>query len=274
MRWPAFTLSLLIALITSPARATPVADGRFDPSEGYTTQFDIHLDIEKGVSGLSGAELWQHVGANGDVSIALILPVTLVDNSYGIHSIGWGSDAPTGKHHNFKDLKGSDKAQFVFTDDTGAVVLDFDLDYLTAIGSGWGASVESGDGRVRTGSASDILGFGTSLDFNLNALGYSQFTENSPEPAVPGAYPPPGPPSAPGWIFEVIYEIQVSHSVFGSAEFGGFDIPVLHASPNKLGKNKVFPKIGDPIPEPSTAALLSLGLIALAASRRRSAPHA
>jgi hypothetical protein len=237
---------------------------------GYTTQLEIHLDVQKGVTGLGGAELWQHVAAGGDVSIALILPVTLVDNSYGIHSIGWGSDAPSGKHHNFTDLKGSDKAQFVFIDDTGAVVLDFDFDYLTAIGSGWGASVESGDGQVRTGSAGDILGFGTSLDFNLNDLGYSQFTQDSPAPAIPGEYMPP-PPGAPDWIFEVIYEVQISHSAFGPAEFGGIEVPVLHASPNKLGKNKVYPKIGEsmPVPEPTTIALLSLGLIALATRRPR-----
>jgi len=268
MRWLGFTLSMLLALAAAPAQATPVADGRFDPSEGYTTQIGIHLDIEKGVTGLEGAQLWQHVGASGDVSIALILPVTLVDNSYGIHSIGWGSDAPSGKHHNFTDLKGSDKAQFVFTDDTGAVVLDFDLDYLAAIGSGWGASVESGDGQVRTGSAGDILGFGTSLDFNLNDLGYSQFTQDSPEPQIPGEYIPP-PLGALNWIFEVIYEVQISHSAFGPAEFGGIDVPILHASPNKLGKNKVYPKITEPIPEPSTFALLAIGLTALAARRPR-----
>jgi hypothetical protein len=108
---------------------------------------------QQGPTGLAGAELWQHVAAGGDVSIALILPVTLVDNSYGVHSIGWGSDAPSGKHHNFKDLKGSDKAQFVFTDDTGAVVLDFVLDYLAAIGPGWGASIDSKEGKILTASA-------------------------------------------------------------------------------------------------------------------------
>jgi hypothetical protein len=213
---------------------------------------------QQGPTGLAGAELWQHVAAGGDVSIALILPVTLVDNSYGVHSIGWGSDAPSGKHHNFKDLKGSDKAQFVFTDDTGAVVLDFVLDYLAAIGPGWGASIDSKEGKILTGSAADILGFGTSLDFNLNALGYSQFTENSPEPAIPGEYTPP-PPSAPNWIFEVIYEVQISRDAFGGA-----GIPIVHASPNKLGKNKVFPVIGDPVPEPTTIALLAIGLLVMA----------
>ena len=270
MRWLGFTLFMLLALAAAPAQATPVADGRFDPSEGYTTQLGIELDIEKGVTGLGGAQLWQHVGAGGDVSIALILPVTLVDNSYGIHSIGWGADALSGKHHNFKDLVGSDKAQFVFTDDTGAIVLDFVLDYLAPIGSGWGASVESRDGEILTGSADDILAFGTSLDFNLNALGYSQFTENSPEPAIPGEYTPP-PPSAPDWIFEVVYEVQISGDAFGAAEFGGAEIPIVHASPNKLGKNKVFPVIGKPIPEPATIALFAIGLLAMAARHPRRA---
>jgi hypothetical protein len=62
----------------------------------------------------------------------------------------------------------------------------------------------------------------------------------------------------------VIYEVQISRDAFGGAEFGGAGIPIVHASPNKLGKNKVFPVIGDPVPEPTTIALLAIGLLVMA----------
>ena len=99
-----------------------------------------------------------------------------------------------------------------------------------------------GDGEVNIGSASAVNAFGTSLDYNLNALGHSSFTTDSPL-SVPDYTDPP---SAPGWVFEVIYELQVDGSLFAASGLGDVTVPLVHDSPNKIDKNKVYP---EPDPE-------------------------
>ena len=54
-------------------------------------------------------------------------------------------------------------------------------------------------------------------------------------------------PDFPGWVFEVIYEFKVDGAVLGGKPLGGVTVPIVHDSPNKMGKNKVYPEIGDPI---------------------------
>lgn len=243
---------IFILTMTTPALAVPTIDGRFDFSEGYTQGFNVDFNIQGG-STATGGELWLHQdAATNDVFLAFIQPLTLIDNTYGANSIGWGASAPSGKHHNFDDITESDKAQFQFTDGLDTVVLDVVLDYFSA------------------GSAGDVLAFGTSLDYNFNVLGYNTFTTDSP--LTDSSYSDPL--SAPGWIFDVIYEMQISGSVFGTNGFGGVTIPIVHDSPNKIGKNKVYPLIGDPIPnfpnpEPSSVILLGTGLAGLWAWRNR-----
>jgi len=238
------SVAIVVALFAASVYALPVADGRYDPAEGYTNSHSISLNVEGAkkhdplVPAPDPAQLWTYQDPTTlDVSVAFIQPVTLVDNTYGANSIGWGSDAPSGKHHSFNDLKGSDKAQFTFTDGLGNVVLDVTMDYITEDGAGYSSGgVIDGDGRVNVGSAGDVKAWGSSLDYNFNVLGHSSFTTDSPL-SVPDYSDPP---SAPGWIFEVIYELQVDGALFAANGFGGVAIPVVHDSPNKIGKNKVY----------------------------------
>ncbi len=87
--------------------ATPLVDGRFDASEGYTTGYRVDFEVEGGrhdpdVS-IGGGELWvtQDAGS-GDLFLAFIQPLSLVDNRYGDNAIGWGSNAPSGKNITLK----------------------------------------------------------------------------------------------------------------------------------------------------------------------------
>ena len=238
-------VGLGILVLGAAVSAAPVIDGRYDPTEGYTTMTNMLLMVEGGPTPAPDpATLWTHQDpGTGDLSVLLIQPLSLVDNTYGANSIGWGSSASSGKNHNFKDLLGSDKAQFTFTDGQGQVVLDVEMDYLSETGKGSGVYVSNGvsgkDGKVLVGSASDVIGVGTSLDYNFNTLNHNTFTTDSPL-SVPD-YSDPA--SAPGWIFEVAYEIKVDGSLFAANGLGGVTVPVVHDSPNKIDKNKVF---GDP----------------------------
>ena len=268
-------LSLAVALITvlaAAAHAGPIIDGRWGPGDGYTDLFNLTLNVE----GLKkddplilapdlGKLLTYEDPVSGDVSVIFIQPLTLVDNTYGVNAIGWGIDAPSGKGHKFSDLVNSDKAHFAFTDALGNVVLDFELDYFAEIGAGYGSpGVEGKDGKVITGSASDLLAWGTSLEYDFNTLGHDTFTTDSP--LTDDSYTDPA--SAPGWIFDVIYEVKVDGDVFGDNGFGGVTIPVVHDSPNKIGKNKVY--TDDPaVPETGTLTAFLLGLTALSRRKRR-----
>ena len=267
--WAA-TLALgacLVALAAGPASASPIIDGRFDAGEGYTLGRPLNFAVEGVSTIVSGGRLWTHQDATtGDVSVAFIQPLTLVDNTYGANSIGWGSAAPSGKKHNFKDLVGSDKAEFAFTDGAGNTVLSITMDYLSETSKGSGVydclGVTGGDGKVHVGSASDVLDANSSLDYNFNALGFALTTDS---PATDANYAPNL--SFPGWEFEVIYELKVAGSLFAANGYGDVTIPVAHDSPNKIGKNKTYPEV----PEPATMSLLAIAAAPVLLRKRRRA---
>jgi len=245
------------------ANATPVVDGWFNTSEGYTDGFFVNLEVE-GKGGNIPADdgtLWLYQDTvSGDIFVNFTQPLTLVDNTYGDNAIGWGKGvAPSGKNHKFNDLVGSDKAQFSITDGIGNTVLDFTLDYISESGSapsGYASLGATGkDGDVDIGSAADILAWSTSLDYNFNTLGFV-LTDDSP--AADDNYNVAD-PAYGDWVFEVTYEFQIDGSLFEENGFGGLTIPVLHDSPNKIGKNRVYTQIDGAVPEPTTVCLLGLG---------------
>jgi hypothetical protein len=195
------------------------------------------------------------------IHVRLTMNPAFVDNTYGDTAIGWeGSDASAappagpmpqgpmmggaapppngpagpGMHgHTFNDLVESDHAEFDMTDATGAAVLSFDLDYITAATgalSGYATlGVAGGDGKMLTGDASAIVYASTSLDRDLNACGYSSYTTDSP--ATDANYTPNV--ATPNWDYRVVYDVWVKASAF-PAGFGNATIPYVHASPSKL----------------------------------------
>ena len=251
-------LYVVIALGLPPLANSEIKiDGCFNPDqEEYTIGYNVNLNVE-GVDLVDDmGQLWYHYDYDPQLkkkclSVVFVQPLTLVDNSYGANSIGWGQDAPSEKNHNFKDLKGSDKARFTIADDSGNVVFDFTLDYISEIDQdegkgkdkGTGAygslGVAGGDGEVHSGDADALLAWGTSLDYNFNSLGHV-LTQDSPatDPDYENS-------EFPGWVFEVMYEFRIDGDVLGGYPLGGVTIPIVHDSPNKIGNNKVHPEIGE-----------------------------
>jgi hypothetical protein len=99
-----------------------------------------------------------------------------------------------------------------------------------------------GDGTIETGSADDILSYGSSMDDNLNYYGYDML-ENSP--ATDSVYTVN--PDYPNWEYYAIYRLSLKPEAFGSSGYGSANMTYVHASPAKTGSDtyEVFE-----IPEP------------------------
>jgi hypothetical protein len=178
-----------------------------------------------------------YIDGNPVDHVRLILDPNFVDNTYGINSLGW--DDAKGGEHKFDQLVGSDHAQLQLTDSSGALVLDFKMDYLSkddASTSGFrNLGVLEGDGKVEVGDETWIVDTDTSMNRNFNEYGLMIFTEDSP--ATDANYTPS--PDAPEWEYRVIYEAWIANEAFGTAGFGDASIEFIHASPSKTGNNTV-----------------------------------
>ena len=101
---------------------------------------------------------------NGDVHVVLESMKSFNDNTYAedpdpTYVINWPGDK-----HEFKNLTGSDKAQFSFTDKNGKEVFSFQLDYFSKDAdmypSGYGSlGLEGKDGKLITGNAAWLVDF-------------------------------------------------------------------------------------------------------------------
>jgi len=178
------------------------------------------------------------------VKVRLTLDPRFVDNTYGKNALGWSA-----KGHTFKDLVGSDHAQFQLRDGAGAVVSELKLDYITAdaaMPSGYRSlGVTGGDGQVPGGHATAIVASSTSMERNFNERGLASYTVDSP--ATDEAYT--ANPTAPTWDYRVIYEFAIRADAFGAAGFGAVTIPSIHASPSKAGENTLVVEPGPCPPE-------------------------
>jgi hypothetical protein len=155
-----------------------------------------------------------------------------VDNSYGVNSIGWGK-----RGHTWKDLERSDHAELILSDGGGSRQMQFKMDYISPDSnapSGFGTlGVWGGDGSMIQGDEAHILEVMTSLDRNINELGYSQFLIDSPptdEDYTPSA-------EAPLWDYRMMYDVWVDPAAFGGAGFGGVELEYVHASPSKVSSD-------------------------------------
>lgn len=266
-------LSILLVLGISSNASAVTVDGIFNPNEGYTNVQPLFFQLQSGTMVQNPGTLAWTTDAAGNVFVAFVQPLSINDNTYGANAIGWGS-----KKHSFSDLTGSDKAQFNFTNGAGQMFI-YTLDYISqskTTPSGYASlGVTGGDGSVAKnnakggqnggGQVADVLAWGTSLAYNLNILGHKSFTTDSPA-TTPRHLNADGtidysqgyndPASAPGWRYEIAYEIEIAASAFGPSGFSGVTVPFAHDSPSKFGENQIIT-----VPEPGNYAV---GLAAIA----------
>ena len=258
---------IIFLAATHPTGASPVIDGVLEWDEGYETGNWVYFNVggkKDQIQMTDRGKLWTYrENHTGDLYVNLTLPVSLVDNTYGRNTAGWGRK---NRRHYFRDLEKSDSARFGIKNLAGEVIFDFTLDYFSRNRKSknrWSSLGVSGrDGKVHRGSASSLLDWSTSLDYNFNELGYV-LTKNSPSVKDLG---PGGKYS--GWRNEVTYEFRIDGSILRNQSVTGIDIPYLHISPNKVGGNTVYATVGEIIPEPATICLLGLGSLCLIRKRR------
>jgi hypothetical protein len=85
------------------------------------------------------------------------------------------------------------------------------------------------------GDRAAILGYGSSLDQNINERGYCGYLTDSP--ATDAACTPN--PAAPDWDFRVVYDVWIAVSAFTPEPFGSAYMSFVHASPSKASTNTV-----------------------------------
>lgn len=203
------------------------------------------------------------------VHIRLTFNPDFVDNTYGANAIGWGDGEaaaepepmaapeampgdpaaeppkpgakaggepkpkPGKGGHTFKDLLGSDHAEFKLFTKSGDLSMHFKLDYISEgadTASGYGSlGVEGGDGKLIVGEPEWILGATSSLDRNLNGCDYASYTTDSPE--TDADYTPNA--DAPEWDYRVVYEVWVAEEALGGDSLDDVTIEYVHASPSK-----------------------------------------
>ncbi|MCU0661301.1 MAG: hypothetical protein MUC50_03130 [Myxococcota bacterium] len=223
--------------------------GQIDVEDVDVIEQEVECFYAEGdpIPGAGIERLLEIVNETERVHVRLTFDPRFVDNTYGATSIGWG-ESKKGTHA-FKDLVGSDHAEFLFWDKAGKETMRFKLDYITEDAdtgathpSGYGsAGVDGGDGKWILGDQSAILGWATSLDRNLNGCGFAEYIVDSP--ATDAQYTPN--PATPEWDYRVVYELWVDAAAFGPSGFGAVTIEWVHASPSKTGENTLIVTQGD-----------------------------
>jgi len=250
-------LLIVVVLGGLPAKADPIIiDGVYDALEDYDTDNYVTLDVEDYGTAPDKGHLWTYQPtATSAFYGALIMPRTLVDNSYGDNIVNWS------KAHKYDELKKSDDA--VITIKSGSTDLfSFKIDYLEE--GPFRAVVKEVTDFALTGvEASDITA-STSQVYNMltyypDSGGAVDLKKHSPLTLNPSSYDiDPSQSNLDGWEFDYIYEFCIDSSVM--SQFGDVSIGLMHISPNKLGGNKVWVTDIEPVPVPPAVILGVIGL--------------
>ena len=150
--WHALAIVALMAFAPGQLLAI-VIDGNVNGlGEGYTSAFDVTFDIENGPMGVTGGKLF--LNTSGTVlSVGLILPAKIVDNTYGGAQTNFASSTQAtdwGTKDHFligggggKSLEGSDKWEIKQVLINGAqVASDIKLDYIDENGGNFNTRIE------------------------------------------------------------------------------------------------------------------------------------
>jgi len=249
-------MSIAAGLDTVTCDGSAAPAGSTGPAPGATSTMTCLYGADPSVPQAT-VEWIVESAANADlVHVRLTLNPDFCDNTYGANAIGWGATAvamagpgakpapkPKGGH-TFKDLVGSDHAEFKLRDAAGALTLHFKLDYISesaSASSGYATlGVVGGEGKMIAGSATDVVAASTSLDRNLNACGMPDYTTDSP--TTDAAFS--ASTAAPNWDYRVVYDVWVKQSAFVGG-FGSGTVDFVHASPSKADTNTVDVVPGD-----------------------------
>jgi len=234
-------LPILALALSAPVLAAPTVDGYVrDPVTGvveadYLVQ-GINYTLDSATGDFAGV-LYLAEDASS-LYFAFEQSVHINDNTYGTDKIGW----KTNHHRDLKPLDKSEHAKVQLQDCTGAVVLDFYLDYITKVGPGnyQNLGVSGGDGSMLIGDPAYVIASDSSIGWNLHDA-------SPPYPGGLGDSPPRTPtntydygttadPNAP-WIYPLVYEWQVDKAAFGASGYCDLTISEVHNSPLKSGAN-------------------------------------
>lgn len=225
----------------------PLTNGElcdYVPANGAPTPDDItqcFFGPDNPVPAATMEQVLECVDGKDVVHIRLTLNPAFVDNTYGAGSIGW----PVRRGHTWRDLYKSDHAEIVMTDEGGAKILQFKIDYISedaSLPTGFGTlGISGGDGSISLGDAAWVLDTSTSIHENINERGYGTYLVDSP--LTDAKYTPN--PEAPNWDYRVVYEAWVDVHAFGARGFGGATIEYVHASPAKGGSDTIIVTPGE-----------------------------
>jgi hypothetical protein len=237
------------------AECNSIESGIIDVTYSFTDPQDDDATDPPTTCEIKGVTTYSVDDITGDVTVIVKQSRDLNDNSYGVNSINWGT-----KVHKFRDLTGSDKMEFKFTNSAGDTVLDFYSDYLsldpTNTVSGYSSlGVNGGDGKMISGNKDYVLSWDTSMAQNLNTHGYFVGKVQTPPPSgvlVPNllidspktlsntSYTPADGSPFTAWDFNDTYTVKISNLAFpGGFVAGGYQviIPDFHNSPEKVCGN-------------------------------------